>query len=132
MAGDKDDEGDVGYGRPPRHSQFKKGQSGNPKGRRPKSRNTSTLLAEELDKLITVKDGNGARRISKREALITSLVNDGITGKNQARQLLLRILEISNPPEPFVATDEDETALEAYIARHAANRSGGNPDDEQE
>jgi hypothetical protein len=130
MANDSDD--DVGYGRPPKHSQFKKGQSGNPKGRRPKSRNTSTLLAEELDKLITVKDGSGERRLSKREALMTSLVNDAITGKNQARPLLLRILEVSNPPEPFLATDEDAAALDAFIERRSAKRSDGDLDDEQE
>lgn len=130
MADDEDH--DVGYGRPPKHSRFKKGQSGNPKGRRPRSKNTSTLLAEELDKIITVKDGSGERRLSKREALMTSLVNDAITGKNQARPLLLRILEVSNPPEPFVATDEDEAALDAFIERRSAKRSDGHPDDEQE
>jgi Family of unknown function (DUF5681) len=34
----------VGYGRPPEHSRFKRGQSGNPRGRPRKHRNFRTVL----------------------------------------------------------------------------------------
>ena len=53
MSNDKDSKGDslpeqdeayaVGWGKPPRHTRFKKGQSGNPKGRPPGSKNMNTL-----------------------------------------------------------------------------------------
>lgn len=75
---DKDDDGwpshKVGYGKPPIHTRFKKGQSGNLKGRKPKVKNVSTLLSMELDRLIVVRDGEVEKQISKREALVTSLV----------------------------------------------------------
>ena len=45
---------DAGYGKPPRHSRFKKGQSGNPKGRPRGSRNFSTDLKATLEELIRV------------------------------------------------------------------------------
>ena len=55
---------DGGYGKPPRHSQFKKGQSGNPQGRPKGSRNFSTDLKETLEKLIRITDqGEAQNRI---------------------------------------------------------------------
>jgi hypothetical protein len=48
-----DDERDypVGYGKPPPHSRFVKGQSGNPRGRPPGAKNMKTLLTKAMNKL---------------------------------------------------------------------------------
>jgi hypothetical protein len=115
----------VGYGKPPKHTRFKKGQSGNPKGRKPRSRNTSTLLREELESIIEVHEGGRTKRLTKREALIKTLVNDAITGKNQARPLLLKIIEIENPPEPFEASHDDLDLLQEFISNQ--RKSDGEP-----
>lgn len=125
------DEKDGGYGRPPKKSRFKKGVSGNPKGRRPKSRNTVTILFNELESIITIGEGDTKLRLTKREALIKSLVNDAIKGKNQARALLLRILEVDNPPEPFSKTMDDEAVLDDYVKRQK-DGSDESPADEQQ
>lgn len=116
---------EVGYGKPPREHQFQRGQSGNPKGRKPKTKNVSTLLSNELDKLITIRDGAAEKHISKREALVTSLVNDAIKGNATARQLLLKVLDVSPPPEPLVATPDDDAAIEAFLARVERSRNAG-------
>jgi hypothetical protein len=50
-----DDE--VGYGKPPGHSRFKKGQSGNPKGRLSGTRNLKSDLNEELQESVMVREG---------------------------------------------------------------------------
>jgi hypothetical protein len=55
-----DDERDyeVGYGRPPRHTRFELGRSGNPRGRPGGSKNLSTLLSEALQEpVIVVENG---------------------------------------------------------------------------
>ena len=60
----RDDGGDyeVGYGKPPRHSQFVKGQSGNPRGRPAGAKNLKTLLNKALNELVIVTGMAGSAR----------------------------------------------------------------------
>ncbi|TPK07388.1 DUF5681 domain-containing protein [Mesorhizobium sp. B2-5-7] len=109
----------VGFKNPPVKYRFKKGQSGNARGRPPKVKNASTLLAMELDKLIVVRENGRETKITKREALVISLVNDAIAGKNQARALLVKIIDVSTPVDPFVRTAEDDAAFRAFIGQFA-------------
>ena len=118
----------VGYAKPPIKHQFKKGKSGNPRGRKPKVRNVSTLLATELDRQMVVLEGGLEKQISKRQALVTSLVNDAIKGKASARQLLLKVLDVAPPPEPFVPNDDDEMALDEMFERMQERRRGDDGD----
>src|ERR1700756_4353897 len=89
-----DDEGDheVGYGKPPRHRQFVKGQSGNPRGRPPGAKNLKTLLSKALNELIIVTEPGGRRKVSKREAIVTQLVNRSAKADYKAIQILLGML----------------------------------------
>ncbi len=57
MSGDYD----VGYGKPPQHTRFRKGQSGNPTGRPKGARNLKTELLEELQEQILVREGGPGR-----------------------------------------------------------------------
>jgi Family of unknown function (DUF5681)/Histidine kinase-, DNA gyrase B-, and HSP90-like ATPase len=59
----------VGYGKPPRHTRFKKGQSGNLKGRPKGSQNLTTLLSEALNERVIVTENGGRRRITMRQAI---------------------------------------------------------------
>ena len=106
----------VGFKNPPLETRFKKGQSGNPKGRPAKVKNASILLAIELDKLVVVRENGKEAKITKREALVTSLVNDAITGKSHSRALLLKILDVSTPVDTFVTTDDDNAVFDAFVS----------------
>ncbi len=67
-------DGKVGYKHPPVKSQFRKGQSGNPRGRRKGQRNLTQVLLEVLHQTVTVKQAGKARRMSKGAALIQMLL----------------------------------------------------------
>ena len=56
---------DVGYRKPPKHGQFRKGRSGNPTGRKKGSHNLKTDLYDELFSKITISEGGRRRQITK-------------------------------------------------------------------
>jgi hypothetical protein len=88
----------VGYGKPPRHTQFKKGQSGNPSGKRKGTLNVMSLLEQALLEPVVVNEGGQRSTISKGEALIKLMVNQATGGDARARQTLLGLLRALQPP----------------------------------
>jgi hypothetical protein len=113
---------DVGYGKPPRHSRFQKGQSGNPRGRPSGSKNLSTLLSEALNEPVIVTENGKRRKISKRQAVITQLVNQSAKGDFRAAKILLDILnDIEARTEPQTPENSiglaDEKVIEQLKAR---------------
>ena len=80
---------EVGFGRPPKHTRFQKGHSGNPKGRPRGSRNASTLLDEALKEQVIVSENGHRRSVTKLEAILKQLVNRAAQGDHRATQLLL-------------------------------------------
>jgi hypothetical protein len=80
----------VGYGKPPQHGRFSSGRSGNPRGRPKGSQNLTTLLSQALNQKVTVTEHGQSRQITKREAMITQLVNRAAgKGDLAAMRLLL-------------------------------------------
>ena len=74
----------MGYGRPPLHSRVQPGQKLNPNGRPRGSKNTSTLVKEELDRKVSVREGGRSMKISKRQAAIRNLSNKAASGDAKA------------------------------------------------
>lgn len=109
MSAEDDDK--VGYCRPPKHSRFKPGQSGNPRGRPRKNRSIEAMIKRELDQTVVLKEGGREIRLSKREALIKQLVNRAISGDLKPMQLVLAHLEKHKDVEPFTATEADDAEL---------------------
>ncbi len=97
----------VGYKRPPRHTQFKKGQSGNLKGRTKGAKNSASLLIRELDKPAVVIEGGRRKTVPKREVIVAQLVNKAASGDLRATGLVFQRLE------PIEARAEIESRLEA-------------------
>ena len=84
---------EVGYGKPPKHTRFRKGRSGNPKGRPSGARGVKTLLDEALSRKVTVTEAGRTTRVSKSEALLVSLINRAIKGDVRASAQVLRLME---------------------------------------
>jgi len=118
----------VGYCRPPVHSRWKKGQSGNPSGRKKGSPNLKTLLDKELSEKIMVHDSDGSRFISKGTAMMKAMVNKAIKGDVRAFDKLtamqLRLQAESDEGDPDKLSAEDDAIIAEYLAR---NQQKGGP-----
>ena len=128
MASDHKGDYEVGYRKPPRHTRFNKGQSGNPKGRPGGAKNLSTLLSEALNEPVIVAENGGRRTISKRQAIIKQLVNQSAKGDWRATKLLLDIqLDIEHRSEPQTAESSFSAADEKVIAQLKARLRRNKP-----
>ena len=116
---------DVGYGRPPKHTRFRKGQSGNLRGR-PKGRlNATEALNRELDQMITVREGGKTIRMTKREAMIKRLAADAMAGKKYAVDAILAHertrAETSGTAVNFTSDDDD--IVKNFLERAGARQN---------
>lgn len=121
---------EIGYGKPPRHTQFKKGQSGNPKGRPRGSLNVATILARTLREQVTVNEGGRRRTISKLEAAVKQIVNKAATGDAGAIRFLLGLTQMVeaqlDAKEPKAELPEDDRKVMAgLLARLQRMSTGG-------
>lgn len=104
----------VGYGKPPKESQFKPGKSGNMKGR-PKGRiSTARLLEKHMDTKVTVNIGGKQKKVSRREALVLSAIGDAFKGNEKVRRQFLDLVL------SFDATSQAENASAADMAQDQA------------
>lgn len=119
----------VGYGKPPVHSRFQPGQSGNPRGRPKGTRNLESDLRDELKERILVREGAGERRISKQRALVKSLTAKAIKGDARAATVLLnmilRILEGGAREAPETTLTAEEKAIIEALERRLRPRPPG-------
>jgi hypothetical protein len=121
-----DEDHQIGYGKPPRHSQFVKGQSGNPRGRPPGAKNLKTLLSKALNERVVVTDQGGRRKISKLEVIITQLVNRSAKGDAKATQMLLAMQrDIEGQTEPADPKTSTFSEADAQIIQRVRVRLSG-------
>jgi hypothetical protein len=126
MPPDGEPDYEVGYGKPPRQCRFAKGQSGNPRGRPPGAKNMRILLAKALNELVVVTDQGGRRKVSKREAIVTQLVNRSAKADFKAIQILLGMLrDIEGDTDPHSSDPTFTEADQQIIARIKARLRGG-------
>jgi hypothetical protein len=74
---------EIGYGRPPKSTQFTRGQSGNPSGRSKTRASFAALTRLELDKTITLGRGDNARTMTKRQLVAARLRKAVAGGKHR-------------------------------------------------
>jgi hypothetical protein len=110
------DEYEVGYGKPPRDSQFKKGQSGNPKGRSKNTRNLKTDLAKILQKRISVREGERKFRVSGQEGMLMSRMSKCLKGDTKAINTLVNLaVRVFGLEGPFPDAAEQLTPQEQQM-----------------
>jgi hypothetical protein len=121
---------DVGYGKPPKHSRFRKGKSGNPSGRPRGTKNLRTDLIEELAEKISVREGDRPTTISKQRAYIKTLVARSLKGDARAAtilmNLMLRVFDLGDvTAEENLPLTTEEHELFAFVEERMRNGING-------
>src|SRR3954452_20286028 len=111
---------EVGYGKPPEHTQFKPGQSGNPNGRPKGHRNFKTDVHATLQTPVKITRNGRISRITTQRAILETMRVEGLKGNQRANEQLLRLGEKYS--EPNVAVEAplqagDQAILDAYVQR---------------
>ena len=88
---DSDKEKMVGYGRPPIATQFKKGKSGNPKGRQKDRKSVGKIVRDALYRKVDVRESERIRSMTKIEAAIEVALNKALKGDQRAFAKLMDV-----------------------------------------
>lgn len=113
---------EVGYKKPPRHSRFRKGESGNPNGR-PKGRlNSATVLARTLSESVVVKEHGIRKKTTKHRAVMKQLVNKALAGDVRAIAFITNLYETflketAKDSKPQKRSEADREIMERILNR---------------
>jgi hypothetical protein len=120
----KDASYDVGYCKPPLPSRFKPGESGNPRGRPPRLRNSKTAVREALQEKVAILEGDRQRKLPKMDAIIRVALNKALKGDAKGLMAIVQLIRwvglMDEEPE-LTSTEsinaEDEAILAEYFER---------------
>ncbi|KQS03550.1 hypothetical protein ASG11_04185 [Sphingomonas sp. Leaf357] len=123
----------VGYGKPPKAHRFKKGQSGNPKGRPKGAKGLKALARKLLTEKVAVRTGGGLKRMNKVEAMLHKLAEQAFAGNLRAITLLFHLYQESVPDLAIVKggvplspmdMDEHDRAILAQLRKSLIEGAG--------
>ena len=118
---------EVGFAKPPKDTQFRKGRSGNPKGRPKGKPNLATVIRRALDAKVMINENGQRRAVTKLEACVTQLINKAAGGDLRSCQLVTQLARLSDDTEQQAVSKErrfeeaDRRVLEGILERFAGN-----------
>jgi hypothetical protein len=125
-----DNDYEVGFGRPPKETRFRKGQSGNPKGRPKGKLNWSTVLERALHERVVINENGVRRTVTKLEAACTQVVNKAASGDLAALKQLAALIRSaeesttqSRQPAP-PSSEADRKVLRSLLRRIESVKKG--------
>lgn len=112
---------DIGYRRPPESGRFKKGTSGNPRGRPKGSTNFLTILEQELAQSIVVNENGKKKTITRMQAMVKRIVAGALQGDLKALMTLFEILrrlgKFAEADVGGLLPNNYQSLLDSYVMR---------------
>ena len=113
MSESEDEE--IGYKKPPKANQWKRGQSGNPKGRPKKLKDFNKLLDRELSQTVQITVNGQLERLTKAEFIVKTIVASAMKSDRAAQKLVVAAMKSNQVVEGFELDEGDREALEALL-----------------
>ena len=98
----------TGYANPPKETQFKKGQSGNPKGRPKGDKNYLALANRELSQKVSIMENGRRKTLSKKEVFVKTTINKGIAGDKKFTNIAYTMMQDAERYNERKKNDEKE------------------------
>jgi len=108
----------VGYGRPPKHSRFRPGQSGNPRGRPRGAKSVPDIVRKILAQKVTITENGRTRRVPRLEAILLRAAGEASRGEPRALRLLLQLGDRYAEVAPAEAERETMASDLAILRRY--------------
>ena len=113
---------DVGFRKPPKHTRFKKGLSGNPRGRPKGTRNLATVLEQTLREKVVINENGKRKTVTKLEAAVKQLVNKAASGDLAAMRQLSALAgsseaDSATSQHSSVLQEIDQKVLDRFLRR---------------
>jgi hypothetical protein len=110
------DDQEVGYRKPPKATQFQKGQSGNKAGRPKGARNLNSVFADELNEKVSINENGSRKTVSKQQIVVKRIVNNAAAGDPRHGKIVLsQIAEIEAKAEAFSGMSDGLSETDAKI-----------------
>jgi Family of unknown function (DUF5681) len=116
-----DDKNKVGYGRPPVHTRFQPGNSGNPGGSRKKPQDMNARLKKAAEEKVEVQEGGRKRKVKKIDLAVTQMMNKAAQGQPAFLKMALKEIQSAEASEPSTMpqelSDSDQEVIALVIQR---------------
>lgn len=132
QAGTSGDEGeyDVGYCKPPVHTQFKTGNKGG--GRKKGSKNLKTIVKEALSSKVPAKINGKTMKMTKVELSVHQLANKASAGDLKAISKVVELYQMYGPQEEIGEVSQEQAGYDLETIIHHLKINGSIPWDDED
>src|SRR5215207_8150698 len=102
----------VGYGRPPVHTRFPEGQSGNPRGKKKGHKGLKAVVLAVFQEKVAIRTARGIKKVTKLDALVQKLMNDALTGDGSAVVHIVRLAKEAGLTQEAAVLEEAQDLTE--------------------